>query len=404
MPAAATGFALLALAVRLLGSDATGAEVGSALRGLPHNVTTTMDLDLWRLAQHIRADGEAARSLRELGPDRLADALRAGALPPTLQDGLTGFLATYGHRCVAEVDLGVPRWADDPRYVFGVLANYLRLEDPSLAPDAVFRRSAEEAEAMVAALARRARRRSRLRALAIRFALGRARQLAGVRELPKACLVRALAVARAEIATAGAHLAGAGRLEKAEDVFFLDLAEAHRGIDGADLRPLVAHRRESFAQEMRRTRVPRVLLSDGTEPEATAPVRADDDGRSLRGTPASAGTVAGVARVVLDPLGARLDPGEILVAPSTDPGWTPLFLTAGGLVMEMGGANSHGAVVAREYGIPAVVGVAGATERITSGDTISVDGAAGTVALGPGRPGREGIDAATDGQRSAGHP
>ena len=96
--------------------------------------------------------------------------------------------------------------------------------------------------------------------------------------------------------------------------------------------------------------------------------------------------MAGVARVVLDPLGARLDPGEILVAPSTDPGWTPLFLTAGGLVMEMGGANSHGAVVAREYGIPAVVGVAGATERIASGDRISVDGAAGTVTLEPEPP------------------
>jgi rifampicin phosphotransferase len=90
-----------------------------------------------------------------------------------------------------------------------------------------------------------------------------------------------------------------------------------------------------------------------------------------------------VARVVLDPLGARLDPGEILVAPSTDPGWTPLFLTAGGLVMEMGGANSHGAVVAREYGIPAVVGVAGATDRITSGDHIGIDGAAGVVTFEP---------------------
>jgi pyruvate,water dikinase len=83
--------------------------------------------------------------------------------------------------------------------------------------------------------------------------------------------------------------------------------------------------------------------------------------------------------VVLDPVGARLDPGELLVAPSTDPGWTPLFLTAGGLVMEMGGANSHGAVVAREYGIPAVVGVAGATELLRTGDVITIDGAAGTI-------------------------
>jgi pyruvate,water dikinase len=84
----------------------------------------------------------------------------------------------------------------------------------------------------------------------------------------------------------------------------------------------------------------------------------------------------------LDPVGAHLEPGEILVAPSTDPGWTPLFLTAGGLVMEMGGSNSHGAVVAREYGIPAVVGVPDATSLISSAQTVTVDGAAGLVLLG----------------------
>jgi pyruvate,water dikinase len=91
--------------------------------------------------------------------------------------------------------------------------------------------------------------------------------------------------------------------------------------------------------------------------------------------------VTGAARVVRSPQGAHLEPGEVLVAPSTDPGWTPLFLTAGGLVMEMGGMMSHGAVVAREYGIPAVVGVTGATERITTGQRLRVDGSAGTVAI-----------------------
>src|SRR5204863_3206920 len=91
--------------------------------------------------------------------------------------------------------------------------------------------------------------------------------------------------------------------------------------------------------------------------------------------------VTATARVILDPVGAHLEPGEILVAPSTDPGWTPLFLAAGGLVMEMGGANSHGAVVAREYGIPAVVGVAGATARIVTGQRITVDGAAGKITI-----------------------
>jgi pyruvate,water dikinase len=96
--------------------------------------------------------------------------------------------------------------------------------------------------------------------------------------------------------------------------------------------------------------------------------------------------VTAQAQVILDPVGARLDPGEILVAPSTDPGWTPPFFTAGGLVMEMGGSNSHGAAVAREYGIPAVVGVPDATRRIRAGDLVTIDGAAGLVTHTAHRP------------------
>src|SRR5207247_6794951 len=127
--------------------------------------------------------------------------------------------------------------------------------------------------------------------------------------------------------------------------------------------------------------------SEGTEPsaepQATQATQATGYAEStLSGTPASAGVVTAKARVILDPVGARLEPGEILVTPSTDPGWTPLFLTASGLVMEMGGPMSHGAVVAREYGIPAVVGVPGAIERITTGQQITVDGSQGTVTFG----------------------
>jgi phosphoenolpyruvate synthase/pyruvate phosphate dikinase len=163
-----------------------------------------------------------------------------------------------------------------------------------------------------------------------------------------------------------------------DDIFMLTTAEARSGLAGTDLHGLVDARRKAYDTELRRRRVPRVLLSDGTEPEATAVPAVAPDG-SLMGTAASAGTITGSARVIPDPVGAYLEPGEILVAPSTDSGWTPLFLTAGGLVMEMGGANSHGAVVAREYGIPAVVGVPDATTRITTGDEITVDGVTGTV-------------------------
>jgi phosphohistidine swiveling domain-containing protein len=181
----------------------------------------------------------------------------------------------------------------------------------------------------------------------------------------------------------GRSLVEARRLERAEDVFMLDLGEVRAAVRGKDQRALAAERRSAHTRELGRKHLPRLLLSDGTDPEAQLLASSDAASASgrLTGAPASAGRVTAVARVILDPNGARLDHGEILVAPSTDPGWTPLFLTAGGLVMEMGGAMSHGAVVAREYGIPAVVGVPGATARIQTGQTITVDGGAGTIDL-----------------------
>jgi pyruvate,water dikinase len=176
----------------------------------------------------------------------------------------------------------------------------------------------------------------------------------------------------------GEELAQAGRLRRAEDIFFVTVPEAWAALAGEDLRPLVSERRKVYEQETRRRHVPRLLLSDGTEPAAGTHDAAGADG-VLSGTPASGGVVTGKARVILEPDGAHLEPGEILVAPSTDPGWTPLFLTAGGLVMEMGGPMSHGAIVAREYGIPAVVGVPDATERIETGQRITIDGSDGVV-------------------------
>jgi pyruvate,water dikinase len=262
--------------------------------------------------------------------------------------------------------------------VLGVLANYLQLEDPDRAPDVVFARVNNDAEAMIGVLAGRARLRSRFHEWIVRFALNRARMLAGLRELPKFYLVTVLAAVRRQLSIVGANLAAQGRLENADDVFFVNLSELRAGSAGRDLRPIVAQRRNVYDQELRRRHVPRILLSDGTEPEAESRDAVVQDG-ALAGMPASAGHVTSTARVVVDPVGAQLLPGEILVAPSTDPGWTPLFLTAGGLVMEMGGANSHGAVVAREYGIPAVVGVPNATLLITNGQRIAVDGSAGTV-------------------------
>lgn len=398
LPLPALGFAALAVAGKLLGGGRWD-DLQVVLRGLPNNVTTEMDLELWRLAQVIRNDGGSRAAVAGREPAEVAADYRSGGLPAELQAGLARFMGQYGHRAVAEIDVGMPRWSDDPTHIIGVLANYLRLENSSVAPDVQFSNAAEEAEACVERLVAEARARGRLRGAVVRAALRRARLFAGLRELPKYLLVIGLAEVRKELAMVGAALVESGVVAQAEDVFFLDLVEARAGLahgilnaadvpaggDGtrpADLRALVARRRAAYAQELERRHVPRVLLSDGTEPETLQP--AGTPGMpavpgALAGSPASAGTVTAAARVILDPVGAHLEPGEILVAPSTDPGWTPLFLTAGGLVMEMGGPNSHGAVVAREYGIPAVVGVPDATLRLATGQKITVDGGAGTV-------------------------
>ena len=139
MPAAAAGFAMLALASRLLGDDVEADELQMVMRGLPDNVTTEMDLALWNLAARIRADAEAAVVLRDDSSEVLAGRFRSGDLPAVAQRGLSEFFDKYGHRAVAEIDLGMPRWSEDPRHIFGVLANYLRLDDPDRAPDVVFR-------------------------------------------------------------------------------------------------------------------------------------------------------------------------------------------------------------------------------------------------------------------------
>ena len=379
-PTMAAGMLCLQLARRLLGGLATSEEIEVTLRALPFNPTTEMDLELWAGSRRIAADPESRAALLATPREMLVSGHRAGTLAPVLQAELDGFLRQFGARGVAEIDIGVARWGEDPSHVIGALANYLAQDRPELAPDLQFERGRGVAEAMIGTLVGRAAAKGRLRGKLVKFAFDRMRALAGMREAPKFFIVRMLARGRALLLGIGATLQAAGRLTRADDVFMLTVPELQAAIQGVDPRPIVLERRVSFDRERERRHLPRVLLSDGTDAETLLPA---PTGRGLTGTPASAGRVTGLARVVLDPSGARIEPGEILVAPSTDPGWTPLFLTAGGLVMEMGGAMSHGSVVAREYGIPAVVGVAHATTRITTGQRITVDGGAGTVTVEP---------------------
>lgn len=378
LPGPAVGYIMLAAARRLLRGIAPPRELEAVLRGLPHNITTEMDLELWKLAVSIGDDPVSRGEFLAKRPGELSAEYLAGALPPQAQAGVRGFLARYGHRAVAEIDLGMPRWSEQPDHILGMISNYLRVEDPEQAPDRQFARAAEHAEDKIRSLVDRTGARSPWRARALELCLRRVRQLAGLRELPKFYIVAVLSEMHRQLLRIGADMASARTIADAQDVFFLDFDEIRVGLRGADLHGIVADRRRLYDIELRRRRIPRLLLSDGTDVEAAVMAKSPPSG-AVTGTPASAGTATGRVRVIMDPVGAHLEPGDILVAPSTDPGWTPLFLTAGALVMEMGGVISHGAVVAREYGIPAVVGVPDATTLLRTGQTVTVDGAAGTI-------------------------
>nr|BFE77546.1 hypothetical protein GCM10020093_001470 [Planobispora longispora] len=294
---------------------------------------------------------------------------------------MTGFLDRYGMRAAAEIDVGMARWEEDPAPLFATIANYLRVDDPDQAPDLRFRQAAERAEKTIETLSRRARRRRPVRGRLATFLMRRSRKLTGLREIAKFAWLSPLQAARRQLLLIGEDLVFRGLLESADDIMFLDLSEVRAAVhDGADHRDAVATRRADYARELRRPAVPGALLSDGTDVEALAPSGPAEAG-VLTGMAGAAGRATGRARVIRDPAGAHIEPGEILVAPTTDPGWTPLFMTTAGLVTETGSPMAHGPTVAREYGIPAVICIRNATHEIKTGQLITIDGAAGTVRI-----------------------
>jgi pyruvate,water dikinase len=386
------------------GSEDSGKERRDLLlqvtRGMPYNPTTEMDLALWEMARTIRQDPDSLQAFRDDDPAGLSRHYLAGGLPGILRQAIDRFLERYGGRGFGEIDLGRTRWVEDPTHVFEMLSSFVQIEDASQAPDAVFARSVTMAEQAIAELAASVRREPKgwLKSRLLRFFAGRARQLMGARESPKFFAVRMMFRVHRELLKSGAEFVQAGELDAPDDLFYLTLSELKALAGWAqpggttpagqkDWRTLIARRRESYRSEMLRRQIPRLLLSDGRA-FYEGLRESDDSVNAISGSPVSPGSVEGRVRVVLDPRQAHLQPGEILVCPGTDPAWTPLFLTAAGLVMETGGMMTHGAVVAREYGIPAIVGVDRATERLQTGQLIRIDGSSGQIKVLESESGR----------------
>ena len=353
------------------------ALANTALRALPGNVTTEMDLTLWRTSQAIAADPASRAALVEATPEAAAAAYLAQTLPAVAQRQLTSFFDHYGMRGLNELDLGAPRWRERPAEVIRMVQGYLARPADSATPETLYAAAQAGAQPALDELLALAATDDRLgfKRRRLSFLVSRIRASMGARETPKFTLIRAFGLVRQGLLAGGADLVAAGRLDAADDIAFLTIAELAEAFTSGDLRPRIAARKAANAREQLRRQVPLVLVGDGR----TFLSGISEDPSAIAGSPVSPGVAEGIVRVVLDPTTAALEPGEILVCPGTDPSWTPLFLTAAGLITEVGGMMTHGSVVAREYGIPAVVGVPHATRRLVTGQRVRIDGTTGTI-------------------------
>ena len=350
-------------------------------QSVPHNVTSEMGLALLDVADVIRPYPEVVALLQEVGDEDFLDRLDTVTGGTEAQDAITRFLDRYGMRCVGEIDITRQRWSEHPAALVPViLGNIKNFEQGGGARR--FEQGRREALDREQDLLERLRLLpdGEWRAGEVKEKINLVRTFIGYREYPKYGMVRRYFVYKQALLEEAGRLVESGVLQDEEDIYFLtfdelqDVVRTHR-VD----RQLIRRRAEAF-ESYRMLTPPRVLTSDG-EAVTGDYHRHDVPDGALVGLPVSAGTAEGRARVVSDMSDADLDAGDILVTAFTDPSWTPLFVTVAGIVTEVGGHMTHGAVIAREYGLPAVVGVEHATTMIRDGGRIRVHGTEGYVEI-----------------------
>ncbi|MCB9674702.1 MAG: phosphoenolpyruvate synthase [Alphaproteobacteria bacterium] len=347
----------------------------------PNNITSEMGLDLLRLADTIRPRPMVVRLLEQAEDGSFLDALPDVPGGAEARDALLAFLDTYGARCAGEIDITRPRWSEQPAALLPTLLNNVRNAEEGAAERLVERgvRAAARKEAEIlgrlAALPD-----GEARAEETRGMIRRLQTFIGFREFPKYGMIRRYFVYKRALLAEAGRLVQAGVLREPDDIFFLTFEELRSAAAGnAPGVELVDQRRRAHTRDARLA-PPRVITSDGEILTAAYDRESIPDG-ALVGLPVSSGVVEGRARVVLDLAAAVLEPGDILVTRFTDPSWTPVFFGIAGLVTEVGGQMTHGSVVAREYGLPAVVAVENATRAIRDGQRIRVDGTDGYVEI-----------------------
>jgi rifampicin phosphotransferase len=357
-------------------------------QSVPHNVTSEMGLALLDVADVIRPHSDVVAFLEDVEhegfeDDSWLDELAELAGGQEAREAIRAWLDKYGMRCAGEIDLTNPRWSERPATIVPMILGNIRTAEPG-AGERRFEQGRQQAWTKQQELL------ARLRALPdgepkadeVKRMIDRVRTFIGYREYPKYGMISRYFVYKLALMTEAERLVQGGVLGERDDIFYLTFDEFHEVVLTNQVDDQLIGRRKDAFRFYQALTPPRVLTSDG-EAVAGAHRRDDLPPGALPGLPVSGGTVEGRARVILDIAKADLQADDILVTTYTDPSWTPLFVTIKGLVTEVGGLMTHGAVIAREYGLPAVVGVEHATRLISDGQRIRVHGAEGYVEILP---------------------
>jgi rifampicin phosphotransferase len=357
--------------------------VDTLTQSVPHNVTSEMGLALLDVADVIRPHPDVVAFLQNVEDESFLDELPALAGGRQARDAIQAYLDMYGMRCVGEIDITKPRWSERPTTLVPIILGNIKNFEPGAGKrrfEQGRQRAWEKEQELLARL--RALPEGDRKADEAKRMIDRVRTFIGYREYPKYGMVSRYFVYKQALLEEAERLVQAHVLRAKEDIFYLRFEELHDVVRSNKIDDELIHERKEAFRSYQALTPPRVLTSEG-EAVAGSYRRDDVPAGALVGLPVSAGTIEGRARVILDMAEADLEAGDILVTAYTDPSWSPLFVAIAGLVTEVGGLMTHGAVIAREYGLPAVVGVEHATRLIRDGQRIRVHGTDGYVEILP---------------------
>ncbi|MCB2353832.1 phosphoenolpyruvate synthase [Clostridium estertheticum] len=362
---------------KLLG---TNHYVNTIAKGLEGNITTEMGLLIGDLADIIRKSPDLVIEFENENYSTLfyrIDKLKGNDEFKRL---FNTFMDKYDMRAAGEIDMAKDRWIENPEPLAKSILAIIKTSQEGIHRKE-YKDTIEKAKKAAEEFIREVEaKHGKVKGKIVRRFIRILRNVLPAREHPKYLIMKMILIFKKAFLEEAKVLVEKGYLAYEKDIFYINFWELYSAVQNNESLIDLARQRKEEYDHYRKLSPPRVLTSDGEEIKAGYKKENMPEG-ALIGIPVSSGVIEGIARVITDPSKDSINKGEILVAPFTDPGWTPLFINAAGLVMEIGGLLTHGTVVAREYGIPAVVGVSDATKKIKTGQKIRVDGNTGFVII-----------------------